>query len=356
MESLPLTADHWRLLGAIATIVLVSGAASAVAILLLRPLLQRYALAQPNARSSHKKPTAQGGGIAVIGVVIAVVVVTTTVVPGLSSEVGASLPLLLAAAALLAVIGAIDDIRPIDVLPRLAFQAVAVMIMLAALPPDLRVAAWLPWWIERAFLLIGALWFVNLTNFMDGIDWITVAEVVPVTGGIVLLGELGALPVQATMVAAALLGAMLGFAPFNRPIARLFLGDVGSLPIGLLLAWLLILLAGRGHLVAALLLPLYYVADATITLGWRLSERQPVWQAHRLHFYQRAVDRGIPLGQIVGRIFICNLALLLLAALTVWWPSFYAAAVAAVCGICIVAWLLFSLAKGEVKRAPTRPA
>ncbi len=51
---------------------------------------------------------------------------------------------------------------------------------------------------------------------------------------------------------------MLGFAPFNRPVARLFLGDVGSLPIGLLLGWLLLLLAGSGHLAAALLLPLYY--------------------------------------------------------------------------------------------------
>ena len=55
---------------------------------------------------------------------------------------------------------------------------------------------------------------------------------------------------------------MIGFAPFNRPVARLFLGDVGSLPIGLLLFWLLVLTAGNGHLAAALILPLYYLADA----------------------------------------------------------------------------------------------
>ena len=109
------------------------------------------------------------------------------------------------------------------------------------------------------------------------------------------------------LVALALLGAMLGFAPFNRPVARLFLGDVGSLPIGLLLGWLLVLLAGDGHLAAALLLPLYYLADATITLGRRWPEGERVWQAHRTHFYQRATDRGFSVQQIVARVFVVNL-------------------------------------------------
>ena len=82
-------------------------------------------------------------------------------------------------------------------------------------------------------------------NFMDGIDWMTVAEVVPVSAGVVLLGAIGTAPPLAVLVALAMLGAIIGFAPFNRPVARLFLGDVGSLPIGLLLGWLMLLLAGR---------------------------------------------------------------------------------------------------------------
>ena len=69
---------------------------------------------------------------------------------------------------------------------------------------------------------------------MDGLDWMTVAEVVPVTGAMIALGSFGEFPLPATIVAAALCGAMLGFAPFNRPVAKIFLGDVGSLPIGLL--------------------------------------------------------------------------------------------------------------------------
>jgi UDP-N-acetylmuramyl pentapeptide phosphotransferase/UDP-N-acetylglucosamine-1-phosphate transferase len=78
----------------------------------------------------------------------------------------------------LAVIGTTDDIRPIAALPRLLLQAIAVVAVLASLPDDLRVLAVLPWWLERALLFVAMLWFVNLVNFMDGIDWMTVAEVV----------------------------------------------------------------------------------------------------------------------------------------------------------------------------------
>ena len=89
---------------------------------------------------------------------------------------------------------------------------------------------------------------------------------------------------------------MIGFAPFNRPVAKIFLGDVGSLPIGLLLGWCLLQLASHQHLAAALLLPLYYLADATVTLLRRVIQREPFWAAHRSHFYQRATDNGLRCG------------------------------------------------------------
>src|SRR4029079_14864185 len=100
----------------------------------------------------------------------------------------------------------------------------------------------------RVLLRLACLWFVNLTNFMDGIDWMTVAEFVPITIGLTLIGFLGALPAEAIVVAVALCGGLMGFAPFKKPVARIFLGDVGSRPIGLLLSWLLVLVASRGHL------------------------------------------------------------------------------------------------------------
>jgi UDP-N-acetylmuramyl pentapeptide phosphotransferase/UDP-N-acetylglucosamine-1-phosphate transferase len=223
----------------------------------------------------------------------------------------------------------------------------AVGIVIAALPTDLRIVPALPWWIERGCLLVGGVWFVNLTNFMDGIDWIVVAEAVPITGAIVLFGLLGVVPVLPTLVALSLLGAMLGFAPFNKPVARLFLGDVGSLPIGLVLGWLLMDLAGRGHLAAALLLPLYFLADATVTLLRRMLAGETLWEAHRSHFYQRATDGGFTVLEIVGRVFMLNLALVGLALLTVARADAMVSAISLAIGTTLVAWLLARFARGR---------
>src|ERR1700723_678289 len=225
----------------------------------LRPVLLRHALATPNARSSHRVPTPQGAGIAVIAATVAVAAAVTAC----AGTVAQSIPVAVFAAALfMAVVGFADDIKSIPVVTRLLLQALAVGAIIFTVPGEIRIAPPCPIWIERGLLLLAGLWFVNLVNFMDGLDWMTVAEIVPITGAIVRLGSLGAFPQPATLVAAALCGAMLGFAPFNRPVATIFLGDVGSLPIGLMLGWCLLQLAYHQQFAAALLLPMYYLLDA----------------------------------------------------------------------------------------------
>jgi len=313
-----------------------SGTICALLIVLLHPVLKRYALARPDARSSHATPTPQGGGVAVIGATIAAT--TGAALLGVADNI-ALLPVF-AAAILLAVVGACDDLRPMPALPRLVLQTIGASLVLAALPADLRIAPFAPFWIERAALLVGGLWFINLVNFMDGLDWMTVAEMVPITAALVLFGLAGHLPPGSLLVAAALGGAIIGFAPFNKPVARLFLGDVGSLPIGLLVAWCLLLLAAGGHLAAAVLLPLYYLADATLTLGRRLAKGETVWQAHRTHFYQRATDNGYSVMQIVATVFLLNVCLAALAGCTVAFKSLRVDVAALAMGGCGVAWVL----------------
>src|SRR5664280_841143 len=341
-----LSFDTWYLAGATGLLIAVAAVTSAALNVLLRPLLARYALARPNARSSHREVTPQGGGIAVIGAVFVALSCAIILFPNLLNA-SHTLIVLLAATIGLAIVGATDDIRPLEVMPRILLQGLAIAITIAALPAEIRIVPILPWWFERALLLVGGIWFVNLTNFMDGIDWMTVAEVVPLTAGLTLFGLMGALPRDATVVALALCGAMIGFAPFNRPVARLFLGDVGSLPIGLLLAWLLVLLASGGHLAAALLLPLYYLADATITLLRRLANGEPIQQAHRSHFYQRAMDGNFSVYQIVGRVFVVNIGLIALAATTLLTSSILVDAAALSAGTVLVALLLFRFAAGK---------
>ena len=330
-------------------VLLAAALISAALIVLLRPILVRYALARPNARSSHRTPTPQGGGIAVIAATVLAVGGLALAAPS-ALDSPLRLAVVLAATIGLAIVGVTDDIRPLEVVPRLILQATAVVLVIAALPGALRIVPAIPWWLERAVLLIGGVWFVNLVNFMDGIDWITVVEVVPVTAALVLFGVMGAmgtLPPDAVFVAMALCGGVIGFAPFNRPVAKLFLGDVGSLPIGLLLTWLLIELAGSGHLAAALLLPLYYLADATITLLRRLAKGERIAQAHRSHFYQRALDNGFRVPEVVARVFVVNLVLAGLAAATLVnaAPALHAAALAA--GGIVVGLVLFRFSRAR---------
>jgi UDP-N-acetylmuramyl pentapeptide phosphotransferase/UDP-N-acetylglucosamine-1-phosphate transferase len=334
--------QHAAMLGL--AIVAAAAATSIVLIAWLRPLLVRYALARPNARSSHSEPTPQGGGIAVVAATLAVTAVAVVMLKDAAAPFG-PLSHVLVAAIFIAALGAVDDIKALPVVPRLLGQMLAVAVVLASLPANFTVTPFLPWWLERALLLVVGVWFVNLVNFMDGLDWMTVAEFVPVTAGLVLLSAVTALPLHATILALALLGALLGFAPFNKPVARLFLGDVGSLPIGLLGGYLLLLVAGNGHVAAALILPLYYLADATLTLMRRLRNGEKFWEAHRSHFYQRATDNGFTVPQIVGRVFTVNVALVGLAVLSVWKTGWIWQAMTLGLGGVLVAWLLMSFSR-----------
>jgi UDP-N-acetylmuramyl pentapeptide phosphotransferase/UDP-N-acetylglucosamine-1-phosphate transferase len=305
----------------------------------IKPLLQRYALARPNARSSHRIPTPQGGGIAVIAAALS------------AAAAGAGLmnftvpAAVFAATLFIALVGFADDIKSIPVLPRLLLQAAAVGAVVFTAPAGLRIVPAIPIEIERGLLLLAGLWFVNLVNFMDGLDLMTVAEIVPVTAAMALLGLSGEFPASATIVAAALCGAMIGFAPFNRPVAKIFLGDVGSLPIGLLLGWCLLQLAWHQQLIAALLLPSYYLADATITLLCRIARREPFWAAHRKHFYQRATDNGSTVSRVVGEVLALNIALAGLAIISAGQRSAVVGMLLLLTGCLAVAFVLYRLSR-----------
>nr|WP_249129271.1 glycosyltransferase family 4 protein [Bradyrhizobium japonicum] len=305
-----------------------------------RPLLQRYALARPNARSSHRIPTPQGAGIAVISATLLVASAWAA-----WTDIAIA-PALIGATVLIALVGFADDIVSLPVLARLVLQAVCVGAVVFTAPETARIAPALPLPLERGLILLAGVWFVNLVNFMDGLDLMTVAEVVPVTAALLLLGWFGDLSWPAALIAAALCGAMLGFAPFNKPIAKVFLGDVGSLPIGLLLGWCLLELAWRGQPAAALLLPAYYLSDSTITLLRRIGSREQFWSAHRTHFYQRATDNGFTVSRVTGEVFALNLVLALLAIVTVRAGSM---------AITIACLLAGAIAVGFVLRRFSRP-
>ncbi|RFB77948.1 glycosyl transferase [Methylovirgula sp. 4M-Z18] len=336
--------------GLLCMIVILAAAATYGLILALRPLLQRYALARPSARGLHRTPTPQGGGIAivlafaVIGGLAAAVFIGLMPMP--QSFGARQVATLAAAAAAACALGAFDDIRPLSPFLRLALQFLIAAAALTVLPAGAQaLPGFVPIWLERTILLVGLVWFVNLTNFMDGMDLMTAAGFVPALAGLlVLTGTLDFPPVPG-MMAAALLGGLLGFAPFNWPVARLFLGDAGSLAIGLIVGTLLVLLAVQGHLAAALLLCLYHLADSTITLLRRLVRGAKVWEAHREHFYQQAAMKGWSAARVAAWVFGLNAILAALAIGTIYADA-TVAALLLLCGAALTGWTLGSFSGG----------
>ena len=304
-QSLPL----WPLLLACAVLTAATWAATWG----MRELLLRYRILDlPNERSSHDVAKPRGGGLALVPMLLLAWLLwrpwLTGVPPGFNIAI-------LGAIWLIAV-SWLDDLRDLAVGWRLAAQAAAVAAGLAMmgeaglvfqglLPPLLdRLAAGLLW-----------LWFVNLFNFMDGIDGISAVQTIAIGLGLGLAAWAARLDVSLVVLGWLAAAAALGFLPWNWAPAKLFLGDVGSIPLGYLLGWLLLIMAAEGQWAVALILPAYYLADATLTLLRRALARRTLWQAHREHFYQQPLETGRPHEQVTRLIAVGNLVLLGLALL-----------------------------------------
>ena len=307
----------------------------------LIPILRRRdMLDYPNERSSHYAPTPRGGGIAVTGSILLAWIALHKV--GL---VASSLISIVLGTSLLALVSWIDDWRGLSPGMRLVAQGAAVTIGMLVLPGA---PSALATWLGPTLFFVAAglvwVWWINLFNFMDGIDGLAVSEAAAICGGLLLfaiVGE-GADP-AAALLAAGIIGAAIGFLVWNWSPARIFLGDVGSVPLGYLSGFLLLELATRGRWKIALILPLYFFADATITLFRRLLAGERFWEPHRQHFYQQAVRSGLAHAAVVKRVIAANLLLIGCG----WVAENGGAVISLVAAIVIVAALLVALAAGR---------
>jgi Fuc2NAc and GlcNAc transferase len=273
---------------------------------LIGVLERRAILDKPNQRSSHAVPVPRGGGLAVMGVLL-------PVVAGLLLHAGTPPPdtgLLLAALLLLSGVSWMDDLRGMPARVRLGAHFLAAAAAVYLLRAQLSFPAYAPDWVIFPAVAVALVWFINLYNFMDGIDGITGIETVTLAGGIAFIGALEALPGTPVAIAVAAGGAALGFLVWNWHPARIFMGDVGSIPLGFLMGFLLVRLAASGQWAPALILPAYYLMDATFTLGRRLLRGEKIWEAHKEHIYQIAVQRGKNHAHVSAAIGAGNLALI----------------------------------------------
>lgn len=243
--------------------------------LLLNERIRRLALDHPNDRSLHVTPTPRLGGLAIMLGSLA----------ALMSEPGMA-PGLLWAAFFLSVLSLLDDRFDLPVPLRLGAHLLAAAYAALTLLPGAGVALLLV-----CVLAIG--WMTNLYNFMDGSDGLA--------GGMAVCGFTAYAVAAAwsgewawSLGLAAIAAAAAGFLVYNWPPARMFMGDVGSVPLGYLAAAAGVWGWSRGWWTAwfpgVVFAP--FVVDASLTLVKRAARGERVWQAHRQHYYQRLVLSG----------------------------------------------------------------
>ena len=257
----------------------------------VRKLLVRLGIIdRPNARSSHSTPTARGGGL-----VLSVLAALGLVACGHASPTAAPPRLLLAAFLGLAAISLWDDIRPLRPLIRFAVQMIAAGMAIAWLVQGKGGVG-----LGTAGIVlagVGIVTYTNVFNFMDGINGLASGQVLLTGLGTALLGLAAGAGFDhpAVVLSVMLAGAGLGFLPHNFPRAWVFMGDVGSAPLGFLLAVLALWLArdlGRWLLVPLGLLHANFLLDGGITLLRRLAKGERWYEGHREHFYQRFIRAG----------------------------------------------------------------
>jgi len=238
----------------------------------------------PNERSSHTVPTPRGGGLAIIVVWFAGLIYLFV-----NGQIEKQLFLALMSGIILAVISLLDDILDLKPAIRMLAQVITAAFAMGflggfnLLSENQNTVIWL---ISSIVVFIGIIWFINLFNFLDGIDAYASQEAILVATGILLLTD--------NQLSALLIAATAGFLIWNFPKAKIFMGDVGSTQLGFVLVVLGIYFHNTESMNISnwLILTSLFWFDATFTLyrRWRNNEQLSV--AHKKHAYQRLVQGG----------------------------------------------------------------
>lgn len=248
----------------------------------IRQLTRRAVLDIPGERSNHLVPTPRGGGIALVVAALSGAIAAQEV-PAVA---------LMGCVLVAASVGALEDFRGVQILPRLLLTGSAALALLATLT-----LLGLPSGLVGVLLLVIAVpWTVaviNAVNFMDGINGISATVAVVAGVSYALLGHAADMrSLTALGVIFAAVG--LAFAPYNVPRARVFLGDVGSYGLGAALAAMSLLAVSQGLPLEAAVAPLaVYLTDTGTTIVRRIRAGEPWHLPHKRHVYQQLVALGL---------------------------------------------------------------
>jgi UDP-N-acetylmuramyl pentapeptide phosphotransferase/UDP-N-acetylglucosamine-1-phosphate transferase len=256
----------------------------------------RRALDVPNQRSSHTRPVPRGGGLVIVAGFLGGLGVWLLLGGSLSPRALGWL----SGALLVAAISFADDLRSLPAAPRLAVHLLGALLLTLAGVQERELPLVLA--VPLAFGWVALV--TNVYNFMDGIDGLAASQAVVAGAALAAAGTLVHNPLVA-IGGGLCAAAAAGFLIFNLPPARLFMGDVGSTFLGFNCAGLSLLGnlgvgGGRLPIEFGVVILAPFLFDSLVTLGRRILRGERWYEAHRSHFYQRLVQRGLSHAQVTG--------------------------------------------------------
>lgn len=298
---------------------------------------------RPSARRAHAKVTPRCGGVSIV----------LTFCMGLAiwdklehNSFALSLSLIIPLS-IIAFISLLDDIWDISILLRLITHIIISGIVLYLfLYPNTLFYNELPEWVDYFLSLFLLTTFINIYNFMDGIDGITSVESIHLSLAIIILSCMRYdTIIHADLVLAMailVLGCSIAFIRYNWSPSKIFLGDVGSISLGLIIGLCFVLIAASEQklFVSSVIACLYYIADGAGTILIRITKLQKIWLPHLNHFFQQATRKNMSHKKVSMKIALCNLILMVLSVAALYYPIISIA----IAGICVMIFLIhFSL-------------
>ncbi len=282
---------------------------STIGTFIVRSYAKKHLLDIPNLRSSHHSPTPTGGGLSIVICFLGAISTSYYY-----NQLNLSLfsPLLLSV--FVAGIGFWDDHHAVSTKLRLLVHfavSIGCIVLLNGMPllvlADMNVEFGLYGYFIGLFFLV---WLLNLFNFMDGIDGLAASESIFITGSLAFF--LYAVDIQLSFISLCLSASSLGFLFWNWPSAKIFMGDVGSGFLGIVIGVLIIMASHQSaiFLSMGLILSAVFFTDATYTLLYRLTTGQKWYHAHCSHAYQHAAKQYGHL-KVIQIVWIINLLWLL---------------------------------------------
>ena len=282
----------------------------------------------PAERSNHTTPTPKGAGL----IIIPIVAISTLIFFYFFLQPLNEWTIIFFLCFFLGIISFIDDIKNLSIKSRLLLQTLIVgLSLLVYYEPVTTNLLSVPVSYERYFPLINCflflffllswMWIINLYNFMDGIDGLTALQVCTVAISVNLLSIIGYLNEEYQIFSLILFSVYLAFYKFNKSPAKIFLGDVGSIPSGYLIGFIMFsCLLTNGVLLPIIIVNMYYILDSTSTLLIRIVKKENIFAAHSDHFYQKMIRKGYQHSFVIKWIFGLNSILLVLSLLSIKLP------------------------------------